>query len=101
MALPRHRRQARRPAAEPQTQHRLVSLWADLLSDLQQGAPGVATSAEEMADELPGHLVSPVNRELEERGCSFRVKPLRKAATPPPACSPAREAPAAVLHRCD
>jgi len=73
MALPRHRRQASRPANEPQAQHRLVSLWADLLSTLQQGAPGVATSAEEMADELPGHLVTPVNRELAQRGCSFRV----------------------------
>jgi hypothetical protein len=30
-------------------------------------------SAEEMAGEIPGELVQPVNLELRARGCSFQV----------------------------
>lgn len=72
----------------PQKERTLVSLWADLLAALQQGAPDIATSAEEMADEIPGDLVQPVNRELRERGCSFQVRPtLRPSGLPQPARS--------------
>jgi hypothetical protein len=72
----------------PQKARTLVSLWADLLAALQQGAPDIATSAEEMADEIPGDLVQPVNRELRERGCSFQVRPaLRPSGLPQPARS--------------
>jgi len=72
----------------PQKERTLVGLWADLLAALQQGAPDIATSAEEMADEIPGDLVQPVNRELRERGCSFQVRPaLRSSAMPLPAYS--------------
>jgi len=72
----------------PQKERTLVGLWADLLAALQQGAPDIATSAEEMADEIPGDLVQPVNQELRERGCSFQVRPsLRTASQPLPACS--------------
>lgn len=84
-----------------QQERRLIGLWADLLSALQQGSPGIATSAEEMAGDLPRELVVPVNRELRQRGCSFQVAPLRRDATPPPACSPSREGPAADPRRCD
>ena len=84
-----------------QQERRLIGLWADLLSALQQGSPGIATSAEEMAGDLPRELVAPVNRELRQRGCSFQVKPLRRDAAPPPACSPSREALAADPRRCD
>ena len=72
----------------PQKERTLVGLWADLLAALQQGAPDIATSAEEMADEIPGDLVQPVNRELRERGCSFQVRPaLRSSGMPLPAYS--------------
>ncbi len=57
----------------PQKQQSLVGLWADLLAALQQGAPDIAMSAEEMAGEIPGELVQPVNLELRARGCSFQV----------------------------
>jgi len=57
----------------PQNQRNLVGLWADLLAALQQGSPGIATSAEEMATDIPGELVQPVNRELRQRGCDFQV----------------------------
>jgi hypothetical protein len=50
-----------------------VGLWADLLAALQQGAPDIAVSAEEMAGDIPGDLVLPVNQELRARGCSFQV----------------------------
>jgi hypothetical protein len=69
---------------------RLVALWADLLSALQQGSPGIATSAEEMAGDLPRELVVPVNRELRQRGCSFQVSLLKREAAPAPACSLSR-----------
>ncbi len=71
---------------------RLVGLWADLLSALQQGSPGIATSAEEMAGDLPRELVVPVNRELRQRGCSFQVSLLKRDAAPAPACSLSRAA---------
>jgi hypothetical protein len=72
----------------PQQERTLVGLWADLLAALQQGAPDIVTSAEEMADEIPGDLVQPVNRELRERGCSFQVRPaLRPSGLPQPARS--------------
>jgi hypothetical protein len=73
----------------PQQERTLVGLWADLLAALQQGAPDIVTSAEEMADEIPGDLVQPVNRELRERGCSFQVRP--GLTTPQPVCSRAPE----------
>jgi hypothetical protein len=83
----------------PQRQRNLVGLWADLLSALHLGCPSVQMSPEEMAEEMPGELVSPVNQELSRRGCSFRVRlPLRKAARPRPACSPSPAAPAADPH---
>jgi hypothetical protein len=76
----------------PQGQPTQVSLWADLLSALLQGSPSISVSAEEMADDIPGDLVNPVNQELRQRGCSFRVNPkhrLRTSARSGPACSPA------------
>ena len=57
----------------PQKQQSLVGLWADLLAALQQGSPDITMSAEEMAGEIPGELVQPVNLELRARGCSFQV----------------------------
>jgi hypothetical protein len=89
-----------RQGLEPQQQRNLVGLWADLLSALQQGSPSISVSAEEMAGDMPRELVRPVNRELRQRGCSFQVKTLRKAAAPRPACSPAPASDAAVPHRC-
>jgi hypothetical protein len=83
----------------PQAQRSLVSLWADLLSALQQGSPSVNVSAEEMADDIPHELVKPVNRELRQRGSSFRINPkLRKAATSRPVCLPSPASDAADPH---
>lgn len=84
-----------------QQQRSLVSLWADLLSALQQGSPSICVSAEEMADDMPQELVSPVNRELRQRGCSFQVRRLRTGAAPRPACSPSPAADAAAPRPCD
>lgn len=55
-------------------QRNLIEQWADLLSTLVAGAPGVNASAEDMARELPDELVPPVNAELQQRGCSFQVQ---------------------------
>ena len=86
---------------EPLRQRNMVGLWADLLSALQQGSPSICISAEEMADDMPQELVSPVNRELRQRGCSFQVRRLRTGAAPRPACSPSPAADAAAPHPCD
>ena len=56
-----------------QKQLTLIALWAELLATLHQGVPSIAISAEEMAGDIPGELVQPVNRELQARGCSFQV----------------------------
>ncbi|MFN9631448.1 MAG: hypothetical protein ACK59A_14655 [Cyanobacteriota bacterium] len=70
-----------RQGLRPRRQRQLVDLWADLISDLQQGAPAVVMSPEDVASELPDELVVPVNRRLRERGCSFQVSPsLRRTA---------------------
>lgn len=84
----------------PMQQRSLVGLWADLLSALQQGSPSISVSAEEMADDLPRELVRPVNLELRQRGCSFQVRPIRRAAAPRPACSPSPAADAGVPRPC-
>lgn len=86
----------------PQPQRSLVSLWADLLSTLQQDSAAVCITAEDMAGDMPRELVRPVNRELRLRGCPFQVSlPLRRAAAPRPACSPSPAADAAAPHPCD
>ncbi len=80
----------------------LVQQWADLLELLQQGVEAVATSAEDMAQELPRELVSPVNLELQQRGSSFQVvgRRVRTGAGPRPGGPHAPAARAAALHRC-
>ncbi len=65
-------------------QRTLIGQWADLLSALFAGAPGVSASAEDMASELPDDLVPPVNAELLQRGCSFQVQ--RQASRRASAC---------------
>jgi hypothetical protein len=86
---------------EPLRQRSLVGLWADLLSALQQGSPSICVSAQEMADDMPQELVSPVNRELRQRGCSFQVQRIRTASAPRPACSPSPASDAAAPRPCD
>ena len=71
------------PLAIPE-RRTLIDLWADLLSTLVAGAPGVNASAEDMALELPDELVPPVNAELQQRGCSFQVQ--RQASRRASAC---------------
>jgi type VI protein secretion system component VasF len=80
----------------------LVQQWADLLELLQQGVEAVATSAEDMAQELPRELVSPVNQELQQRGSSFQVvgRRIRTGGGPRPGGPHAPAARAASLHRC-
>jgi hypothetical protein len=53
---------------------RLVDQWVELLHTLVAGVAAVSTSAEEMAQELPADLVTPVNRALRQRGSSFQVR---------------------------
>jgi hypothetical protein len=74
----------------PMAENHLINQWADLLAALVQGSPSISISAEEMAGDLPQDLVTPVNLELKQRGCSFQVRqhaqPKRKAS----ACRRAR-----------
>jgi len=53
---------------------RQVSLWADLLNDLDQGELAISTTATEMAEDVPSGLRGAVNHELERRGCRFRIR---------------------------
>ena len=66
----------------PMAESHLIHQWADLLTALVQGSPSISTSAEEMAGDLPQDLVTPVNLELRQRGCSFQVGS-RSATTAP------------------
>ncbi len=85
---------------KPLRQRSLLELWADLISDLQQGAPAVVMSAEDAAEEVPAELVAPLNRRLRERGCSFQVRQGALRRSPhPPADSPVPIADAGGPHR--
>ncbi|MFZ9271261.1 MAG: hypothetical protein ACO23C_08465 [Prochlorococcaceae cyanobacterium] len=53
---------------------RQVSLWADLLDDLDHGEPSISTTASEMAQDVPSGLRGAVNSELARRGCRFRIE---------------------------
>lgn len=55
------------------SEYRLIKQWADLLEALEQGENAVRTSPEEMAMDLPDHLVAAVNRALEKRGSCIRI----------------------------
>jgi hypothetical protein len=78
-----------RQGVRPHRQRQLVDLWADLISDLQQGSPAVVMSPEDVAEEVPDELVAPVNRRLRERGCSFQVRPALRRSPHGPAGLPA------------
>ena len=88
-----------RQGLRPQRQRQLVDLWADLISDLQQGFPAVVMSAEDVAEEVPAELVAPVNRRLRERGCSFQVRPPLRRTPRGPAGLPSPTADAGDPHR--
>lgn len=83
----------------PRSQRQLVDLWVDLISDLQQGAPAVVMSAEEVVADLPADLVAPVNRRLRERGCSFQVTASLRRTPHGPSGLPAPAADANGPHR--
>ena len=53
--------------------NRQISLWADLLVDLDRGAPAISTTASEMAQDVPRQLRTAVNNALARRGCPFRI----------------------------
>ena len=61
-------------------EQQLVSQWADLLSALDEGSPSISASAEQMAEDMPKHLVAAVNARLQVLGCGFQVAPLKTAA---------------------
>ena len=52
----------------------LVQQWANLLSALDEGSPSISTSAAQMAEDLPGNLIEPVNRQLRAQGCGFQIR---------------------------
>ena len=70
-----------RQGLELAAERRLVRQWADLLEALQINASAVSTSPEDLASDLPGELVEPVNAALRQRGCTFQL-------TRRPACQP-------------
>jgi hypothetical protein len=71
-----------RAGFEPIQRTTLVQQWAQLLSALTEGSPSISTSAADMAEDLPGELVDPVNAELRHIGCSFQVAERGRARRP-------------------
>ena len=57
----------------PLAQRTLVAQWAELLWAMKQGSAAISTSAEQMAEDLPGELVEPVNQQLRVNGWDFQV----------------------------
>ena len=51
-----------------------IEQWVTLIEALEQGSPAIASTPEQMAEELPKELVSEVNNKLAIRGCIFRAE---------------------------
>jgi hypothetical protein len=71
-----------RAGLEPIQRTTLVQQWAQLLSALTEGSASISTSAAQMAEDLPGELVDPVNAELRQIGCTFQVAERSRAHQP-------------------
>ena len=61
---------------QPVSLSRQIDQWSQLLEAMQSGSPSIASTADQMAEEMPNELVNAVNQQLAERGCSFRVHPV-------------------------
>ena len=61
-------------------EQQLVSQWADLLAALEEGSPSISASAEQMAEDMPKHLVAAVNARLELLGSAFQVSQFKTVA---------------------
>ena len=51
-----------------------VEQWVALLEALEAGSPSIASTPEQMAEELPKELINEVNNQLAQRGCLFRAR---------------------------
>ena len=60
---------------QPVSLSRQIDQWSQLLEAMQSGSPSITSTADQMAEEMPNELVDAVNKQLSERGCSFRVHP--------------------------
>jgi len=64
---------------QPLDDNRLVQQWADLLAALAEGSEAITTTPDQMAEDLPGHLVPAVNDRLQWLGVDYRLPALRTA----------------------
>ena len=60
---------------QPVSLSRQIDQWSQFLEAMQSGSPSIASTADQMAEDMPSELVDGVNQHLAERGCSFRVPP--------------------------
>ena len=58
----------------PVTRSEHIDQWANLLEAMTAGSPSITTTADQMAEDLPQHLVEDVNRQLSRRGCRYQVR---------------------------
>jgi hypothetical protein len=58
---------------QPMSLSRQIDQWSQLLEAMQSGSPFITSTADQMAEEMPNELVDAVNKQLSERGYSFRV----------------------------
>jgi hypothetical protein len=64
---------------KPLDDSRLVQQWAELLAALAEGSEAISTTPDQMAEDLPGHLVPAVNDRLQWLGVDYRLPALRTA----------------------
>jgi hypothetical protein len=64
---------------QPLDDSRLVQQWAELLAALAEGSEAISTTPDQMAEDLPGHLVPAVNDRLQLLGVTYRLPGLRTA----------------------
>ncbi|MFW6732502.1 MAG: hypothetical protein ACODUE_12345 [Synechococcus sp.] len=64
---------------KPLDDSRLVQQWAELLAALAEGSEAISTTPDQMAEDLPGHLVPAVNDRLQLLGVDYRLPALRTA----------------------
>ena len=65
---------------EPMSRSLLVDQWTRLLEALELGSPSINATADQMAEDMPKHLVAAVNARLQLLGCGFQVSQFKTVA---------------------
>ncbi len=58
---------------QPISREHKIKQWVQLLEALEEGSPGIATTPDQMAEEIPNEFINEINSLLTKRGCHFQI----------------------------